>query len=361
MQLTANILKNHPFESIKILKMLSTAHRYLGEVKGWCQSVPNINILNNTLFLQEAQDSSEIENIITTSDENFKYNLQPEAKNPATKEVNNYVQTLYYFAQQLQKNKLITLNTIIEAQKITKGNDTGIRKSVVVLRNQTTQEITYTPPPPQDLPPLLNDLEQFINNDNSTLDPLIKMAIIHHQFESIHPFYDGNGRIGRIINIMYLQQQNLLDSPVLYLSRYINHNKSHYYRLLQAVRYNNEWDEWVIFMLKAVANSAQNAIKLIKNIVQLQLRYKQQIRRQYPKIYSQDLLNNIFGHPYTKIAFLQKDLAISRPSAARYLEQLATAGFLEKHKLGRENYYLNKPLVSLLEGIGSLRDESLGF
>lgn len=357
MFLIADILKND-FETPTILKESNLAHRFLGELKGLCQSIPNPAILIDSLSLQEAQDSSEIENIITTQDEIFKDRLQSNPLNAATKEVENYVEALDYCQNKLNKNNLISINTIVQTQKIVKGNEAGIRaQSGTVLQNETTQEVVYTPPKPSELTSLLNDLERFINNDETQLDPLIKMAIIHHQFESIHPFYDGNGRVGRIINIVYLMQQGLLDMPVLYLSRYINHNKNTYYRLLQAVRNDNIWQEWVIFLLKAVAKTAQDGLIIVNNIRVLQQQYKHKIRLNCPRIYSQELLNNIFKHPYTKIAFLQQDLGVSRLTATRYLAQLVHIGLLEKHKLGRENYYLNHKLVALLSTMENMKDE----
>jgi Fic family protein len=356
MNYIADILKND-FETASILKALSSAHRYLGELKGLCQSMPNPAILINSLSLQEAQDSSEIENIITTQDEIYKNRLQPNSINVAAKEVENYVESLHFFQNKLKENNLITIRNIIHAQQIIKGNNAGLRKQIgTALKNETTQEIIYTPPEPKQLLKLLGDLEQFINTKDE-LDPLIKMAIIHHQFESIHPFYDGNGRIGRIINIIYLIQQGLLDMPVLYLSRYINHNKNSYYRLLQSVRDDNTWSEWVIFILKAVAETAKNSLDLVNGIKNLQQEYKQKIRHTCPKIYSQDLINSIFKHPYTKITFLQKDLNVSRVTASSYLEQLTKNGFLEKYKLGRNVYFLNHKLFDLLKNVKNMSEQ----
>lgn len=361
MQKLAQIIKSNQFETVFILKELNIANRYLGELKGLCQSIPNQSILVNTLTLQEAQDSSEIENIITTQDEIFKFRLQPRYKNIAAKEVNNYGIALNDFAQKLNKNNLITINMIIAAQKIIKGNEAGIRKQKgTALISETDGKIIYTPPHPNELQPLLNDLEKFINASNDVdIDPLIKMAIIHHQFESIRPFYDGNGRIGRIINIIYLVQQGLLNTPILYLSRYINHNKQKYYYFLQEVRDTNRWQDWVIFMLRAVNKTAQQSIILINEIKKLQQKYKNIIRSQYSAIYSQDLLNNIFKNPYTKIQFLQDDLEVSRLTASRYLDKLTQGNLLIKHKLGRENYYLNYKLINILSKIENMHDKNL--
>ena len=353
-------LSNNQFESVKILKELANAHRYLGELKGLCQSIPNQAILIETLSLQEAQDSSAIENIITTQDELFKYRLQENSsKNLAAKEVHQYSDALNFLWKRLGKNNLMTINNITEAVQIIKNNQSGVRKLTgTVIANAKTGETVYTPPEPNQLTGLLTDLEQFINDSNdSDLDPLIKMAIIHHQFESIHPYNDGNGRIGRIINVVYLVQQGLIELPVLYLSRYINHNKEAYYSLLQAVRDHNSWQAWVIYMLRAVSATAQSTIQLITDIKNLQQSYKQKIRQEQNKIYSQDLINNIFKHPYTKIAFLQQDLQLSRDTASRYLEQLVKSKLLTKQKIGRENYYINFELVKLLIAPTDLSDD----
>jgi Fic family protein len=200
----------------------------------------------------------------------------------------------------------------------------------------------------------MNNLEEFINNDTlSEVDPLIKMAIIHHQFESIHPFYDGNGRTGRIINILYLVKHGLLDIPVLYLSRYINQNKNEYYRLLQAVRDHQEWEAWILYILNGIEQTSHQTTKLIHGMRDLMQNYKKKMREELPKIYSQDLLNNFFRHPYTKIDFVMKELRVTRITAMKYLEELVRIGLLSKHKKWKENYYVNDALFDLLLSVGS--------
>ena len=192
----------------------------------------------------------------------------------------------------------------------------------------------------------------IINDDSvEDIDPLIKMAIIHHQFESIHPFYDGNGRAGRIINILYLVQKNLLNLPILYLSNYIIKNKTEYYKLLQEVRGTNNWEEWILYMIAGVENTALKSITLISGIKVLMQEYKQKIRTELHKIYSQDLINNLFKYPYTKIEFIEKDLQVSRRTAIRYLEQLSKIGIVEKRKIGRNNFYINQALFGLLSAV----------
>ena len=338
-------------ETPAILKALVTAHRHLAELKGIAKTIPNQEILLSTLSLQEAQDSSAIENIITTQDALFKYRLQVDVVDVAAKEVSAYADGLSVGYQRVREHGLLTLNTIIAIQETLEQSRAGLRKVPgTVLRNERTGEVVFAPPSPETLPALMSGLEYLLHDEQTALDPLIKMAIIHHQFETIHPFYDGNGRTGRIINILYLVKEGLLDSPVLYLSRYINHTKADYYRLLQQVRDTGEWQEWVIYMLRGIASTAKHTITLVEGISVLLQQQKHHIRRHH-RFYSQDLINNIFRHPYTKVQFLEHDLNVSRATATRYLDALAQDGVLEKHKLGRENYYLNKALVDLLFNI----------
>lgn len=197
----------------------------------------------------------------------------------------------------------------------------------------------------------MHNLVEYINDNTlCDADPLIKMAIIHHQFESIHPFYDGNGRTGRILNILYLVSQDLLNLPVLYLSRYFIRNKAEYYRQLQQVRDSGNWEPWLTYMLDGVIETTQETIILIQQMRELIHQYKHRMRNELGKIYRQELLNNLFNHPYTKIEFVMMDLDVSRITATKYLEQLVKHGFLQKQKIGRGNYYINQPLCTLLMG-----------
>lgn len=338
------------FETRPILKKLAEAHRHLAELKGVAATMPNESILIQTLSLQEAKDSSEIENIVTTHDDLFKAQLTGESVSPSAKEVSQYVAALQVGFQAVRKNRLITLNQILDIQKELEKNTAGFRKLPgTALRNTATGEVVYTPPQEHaKIVALMNDLELFINDpDRLDADPLVKMAIIHYQFESIHPFYDGNGRTGRIINILYLVANELLNVPVLYLSRYIIQNKADYYRLLQEVRTEQAWEAWVLFILEGVATTSRQTISLITSIREIMLDYKHRIRKQFPHFYSQDLINNLFRHPYTKISILQQELNVSRLTAMRYLEKLVAAGFLTKYRHGRANYYINTPLVNL--------------
>ncbi len=338
-------------ETVPVLKKAASAHRYLAELKGMSRSIPNQSILVNTLALQEAKDSSAIENIITTHDELFREELFPEyASNASAKEVKNYVTALKRGFDLVQQSSLLTNNHILSIQEALENNRAGFRKLPgTELKNDLTGEIVYTPPQsPDEILRLMSNLERFINDDTmSTLDPLIKMAIIHHQFESIHPFYDGNGRTGRIINVLYLVAKGLLDIPVLYLSRYIVCNKADYYQKLQNVRENGEWEPWVLYMLDSVETTSRQTITIIQEIGTAINQYRDGIRESC-KFYSQDLINNLFYHPYTKIEFLTQALNITRPTATKYLDALCAEGYLQKEKIGRSNYYINKALFGIL-------------
>jgi Fic family protein len=338
-------------ETKQVLKSVTAANRYLAELKGVSETIPNQSILINTLALQEAKDSSAIENIITTHDEMYKAELYSDLVNSsAAKEVQNYVRALRTGFDQVKKNHLLTCNHIIEIQETLEGNNAGFRKLPGTdLKNQATGETIYVPPQDHEtIIRLMQNLENYINDDAlSDVDPLVKIAIIHHQFESIHPFYDGNGRTGRIINILYLVLKGYLDIPILYLSQYIIETKSDYYRLLQSVRDSNNWEDWVLYILKGIEVTSRQTILIIQKIRELMQKYKQDIRGNF-RFYSQDLLNNLFRHPYTKIEFLERDLNVSRLTATKYLDQLADAGYLEKQKIWRNNYYINRPLFDLL-------------
>lgn len=338
-------------ETKRVLKKAALAHKALAELKGVALSIPRQDILINTLSLQEAKDSSEVENIVTTHDELYKSTLDlDDYSSPESKEVKNYVSALKRGFDIVKTKGILTSNDIKVIQAILEKNNAGYRKVPSTnLKNQRTGEVVYTPPQhSQEIIDLMNNLESFINNNDLTdLDPLVKMAIIHFQFESIHPFYDGNGRTGRIINILYLILQKLLDIPVLYLSKYIIENKTNYYRLLQEVRDSEHWEDWILFILDAVEVIAYDTINLIHNIKKTMSEYKNMLRSNY-KFYSQDLLNHLFKQPYTKIDYLVDDLGISRVTASSYLNQLATDGLLEKHKAGRNNYYVNPKLLNAL-------------
>jgi len=342
---------NIDFETKKVLKALPAAHAALAELKGVSATIPNQNILINTLGLQEAKDSSAIENIITTHDDLYKSGLELNTyRSQYAKEVQNYISEIKKGYELVSGTGLLTNNNIIQIQAVLEENQAGFRKLPgTALKNASTGETIYTPPQNYDeIMRLMANLEQYINDSSiQDCDPLIKMAVIHFQFESIHPFYDGNGRTGRIINILYLIMQKLQSLPVLYLSNYIIKNKQDYYRLLQEVREKDSWEEWLLFMIKGVEQTARETIELIIKIRELMLDYKHRLRDNY-KFYSQDLLNNLFKHPYTKIEFIVNDLGVSRLTAANYLNKLANDKMLRKEKLGTGNYYINTELFNLL-------------
>jgi Fic family protein len=337
-------------ETKAVLRQTANAHRYLAELKGISKTIPNQAILINTLPLLEAKDSSAIENIITTHDELYRESLFDDfISNPSAKEVQNYSQALRNGYEKIKATGIFTNNQILEIQANIENNNAGLRKLPGTnLKNDLTGETVYIPPQHhEDIVRLMNNLEQYINNDSTSLvDPLIKMAVIHYQFESIHPFYDGNGRTGRIINILYLVYKGLLDIPVLYLSKYIIRKKSDYYRLLQEVRDKDNWEEWILFMLQGIIETSSETVSLIQSIRILMQDYKIRIREKY-KFYSQDLLNNLFFHPYTKIEFLERDLRIHRQTASKYLEELVEGGFLELEKRGKNHFYINRKLYEL--------------
>ena len=319
------------FETAAILARLTTASRQLAELKGVASSIPNEAILINTLGLQEAKDSSAIENIVTTHDELFQHSGLDDAASGPAKEVARYREALRVGFDLVNSTSLLTNNHILSIQAQLEENRAGFRKL-------------------PDIVPLMTDLERFINDDTIfAADPLVKMALVHHQFESIHPFYDGNGRTGRIICVLYLVKQRLLHIPVLYLSRYIVRTKGEYYRLLQTVRDEDTWEAWVLYMLAAVEDTARQGIATIQAIKDALLQVKHDIRRRH-KFYSQDLINNLFLHPYTKIDFLKDDLGVTRLTATRYLDALVADGTLDKRKIGRSNYYINRRLCAILTG-----------
>ena len=338
-------------ETKSILKQLPAAHAALAELKGIVQSIPNQIILLNTLGIQEAKDSSSVENIITTHDDLYKANLDFEVNtSPDIKEVQNYVAAMKRGFELVQTQGLLTNQTILKIQETLEGNTAGFRKLPgTALKNAQTGEMVYLPPQdPNEILSLMSNLEQFINDPElSDYDPLVKMAIIHYQFESIHPFYDGNGRTGRILNILYLVLTGLQKLPILYLSSHIIRNKPDYYRFLQGVRENGDWESWISYMIRGVANTARETILLIEELKILITEMQVLLRTRY-KFYSHELLNNLFEHPYTKIEFLVRDLGVSRITAANYLHQLAADGILRKERLGTGNYYVNERLFELL-------------
>ena len=341
-------------ETKEILKATTLAHRALAELKGVANSLPNQDIIINTLVLQEAKDSSEIENIVTTHDELYRSDISNDFISQDIKEVQNYKNALYFGFDLVKKRAVLSVNHIKEIQAILEQNDAGFRKqSGTVLKNPATGEIKLIPPQhPEPINNLMANLAEYINDKElEDFDSLVKMAIIHYQFESIHPFYDGNGRTGRIINILYLLLEELLDVPILYLSRYIIQNKAKYYQLLHKVSFDNGLNEWILFMLKGVETIAKDTIELIREIESLMKKTKEIIKMNKPKIYSKDLVEALFFHPYTKRAFIEEHLNISRPTATNYLKELELMGILRSEKRGREVFYVHDELFKVFQNV----------
>jgi Fic family protein len=350
-----NTIKRLPLqqelETREVLKKAIQSNKALANLNGIARIIPNQNILINSFAMQEAKDSSEIENIITTHDELHLANIS-NVFSKEEKEVQNYKNALLFGYNEVKRKKVILTNDIVEIQQLVVANNAGIRSQAGTnLKNQQTGETIYTPPQDkEEVLNLLSNLEKYINdNDLEDFDPLVKMAIIHFQFESIHPFYDGNGRAGRILNILYLVLNQLLDLPILYLSRYIIKNKSDYYRLLQEVREKNNWNEWILYMLDGVEQTATETISLIKGIQILMNEAKTKIQKELPNIYSKDLIEILFTHPYTKIEFLIDKLKITRQTSSKYLREIQKIGMLEEIKLGKSIGFRNIKLFELLK------------
>jgi Fic family protein len=337
--------------SSKIYSKTISANRALAELKGMAGQIPNQVIILNSLLLREAKDSSEIENIVTTQDELYKaFSIDSPGLNPAVKEVLNYKEALWLGYELIQKKKLITTGEILKIQECLMGNNAGIRKQPgTALKNAKTGEVIYTPPFGKDvIEDKLKNLEEYINSNLDDVDPLIKMGIIHYQFESIHPFYDGNGRTGRILNVLYLINEGLLELPILYLSSFIIQNKKQYYQGLDDVRQKSEWEEWIIYMLDSVEYSATDTIKTIRGIKSLLDDTIEKVKSELPKIYSKELVEVLFHQPYTRISALEEQLGITRFTASKYLKDLEAIGIVKGEKVGRDMLYININLFELL-------------
>lgn len=338
-------------ESKVILKQLNKATRALAELKAYADVIPNKEILISTIALQEAKASSEIENIITTNDSLYKAMATSESKiDASTKEVLQYREALWYGVKLVEEKELITTNMIIEIQQILEGNRGGIRKLPgTALKNALTGETVYTPPSGEELiRKLLANLEEYYNIPDD-IDSLIKLAVTHYQFEAIHPFYDGNGRTGRILNILYLLKEGLLDSPILYLSSYIIRNKNEYYELLNKVTTEGDWESWIIYMLKAIELTSKETLstaKEIKNLIDATIDF---VKEKEPKIYSKELIEFIFKEVYLKANQLVDNGLSSRKTVVKYLKALEDIGVLQSEKVGREVIYINIALFNLLK------------
>jgi len=334
----------------QIYKALNRASRKLGELNGFIKTIPNHDILINSLVLQEAKDSSAIENIITTHDELFLAQIDETKIAQSAKEVMNYEIALKKGYSLIKKDNLFLTRHILEIQKRLQRSNAGFRiQSGTMLKNPATGEIKHIPPQHiDDINRLMANLEKYINEDLDELDPLIRLAMIHYQFETIHPFYDGNGRTGRIINVLYLTHKKLLDLPILYLSAYIIKNKSKYYELLENVSKNGEWSEWIEYMLNGIERTAEASVTLIKEIDDAIREFSELLQEKERSVYSKDFVELLFSYPYTKIESVEKKLNISRQTASKYLKICEKLDAFKCVKLGRINYFVNLRLFEIV-------------
>ena len=335
-------------ETREVLRKEAQARQVLAELKGSAPVIPNQNILISAIALREAKESSEIENIITTNDELYKTLTIPARPiDSPVKEVINYRQAIYQGYNMVKKNRLIRMSDIVKIQETIVENNAGVRRLPgTALVNDATGKIVYTPPQDyQEIRDLLDNFCKYFNDDEGSL---WKMAVLHYQFESIHPFYDGNGRVGRILNILYLLLKNYLDTPILYLSSYIINNKNDYYTLLQETRKKRNFERWIMYILDGIEDTSKSAIKKIQAIKNLLESTLVRARERCPKIYSKELIELIFENPYSKIDFLVQKLGINRKTASKYLKELEKEKFLTHQQAGKETLYINTSLMDIL-------------
>jgi Fic family protein len=340
------------FETPEILKSLAKASRYLGELNGLCASLPDPQLLINTIVLQESKDSSAIENIVTTQDELYRANATSESTSHAAKEVLSYREALYKgFERMKSQHNLIVTNTLVEIVQTIKQNNAGIRNTPgTALKNAINGDVVYTPPCCEDvIREKLQSLETFINNNEiSNIDPLIKMALIHYQFEAIHPFADGNGRTGRILNALYLVQQQLIGQPVLYLSSYIVHYKTEYYQSLRAITEKGNWNDWVLYMLTAISETSKLTVNRIREMLELKDKLEQQMKVALGNSFDHELLRLMFVQPYLTIEMIEKKQIAHRQTASGWLKKLVEGNIVKPEKKGRTTYYINHHLIDII-------------
>ena len=337
-------------ETTNILRKTIAASRALAMLNGTIINLPNPQLFLDTIHLQEAKASSEIENIITTSDELYKFAVaDKKIENPSAKEVLGYKNALWYGLEELESKPFITTNLCIDIMQRIKENTSSIRTTPGTVLSDENGDTIYTPPSGEEIiREKLANFEKFIN-ENDSLDPLIKMALMHYQFEAIHPFYDGNGRTGRILLLLYLKLEKLLDVPAIYLSQYIIKNKSEYYKKLRLVTEKEDWEGWIIYMLDMIESTAQKELIRLKEIRELMDKMAKEIRDELPNVYTKDLIEIIFKLPYTKRQNLI-DAKLGTPkTVGNYLIALEDKGFLKSVKVGKEKLYLNHKLMKILE------------
>lgn len=337
-------------ETTKVLRKTIEASRSLAQLNGMLTNLPNPTLFLDTIHLQEAKASSEIENIITTNDDLYKAIVADKKyDNYATKEVISYKEALWKGLNEIEKRPFITTNLCIELVQSIKQNTAGIRTTPGTALKNAKGETIYTPPSGEDIiRDKLKNLEDFINGDDA-IDPLIKMALMHYQFEAIHPFSDGNGRTGRILLLLYLKIEKLLDTPAIYLSEYIIKNKNDYYKKLRNVTENQDWEGWILYMLEMIKFTANKGLKRLNSITVLLEEMAAEIKSELPKVYSKDLIEILFRLPYTKRQFLINAKLGTPKTVGNYLRALEQAGFLTSEKVGKEKLYLNHRLMKLLE------------
>jgi Fic family protein len=343
---------NDEIETFELLKKAIQANKYLAELKGFCQTLPNPELLLNTVMLQESKDSSAIENIITTQDDLYRALLSPMDHIPSNaKEVIRYREAMYTGMEELKRKQVLTGSLAIKIMQKVKstsaefGTMPGIK-----LANPITKKIIYTPPDPEHIVQKIALWEKFINNEENELDPLIIMALMHYQFEAIHPFADGNGRTGRILNVLYLVHKGLLSHPLLYHSAYIIQHKEQYYRNLRLVTEDGDWKGWIGFMLDAIKETSLTTLNTIKEIIKLKELSLQLIKGVSQKLPAYELNELIFSFPYVKIKTLIDKNIAKRQTASIYLQQLSDIGILHTWKYGKEIYYINYKLMDILSG-----------
>jgi Fic family protein len=337
------------WKTLAVLEAAIKAHRALAELKGRMSAIPNPNIFINTLALQEAKDSSSIENVFTTNEKLFKAFTASSPPDPQTKEVLRYGKTLIDAFASVGKSKKISVSLIESIYRNIKDEKDGIREGGVRIGNAYTT--VYTPPVGKKL--ILEKLDNWLSfaNNRREIDPLIKIAVLHYQFEAIHPFRDGNGRTGRILNALLLSAHELMDEPVLYLSRYINEYRTEYYRLLNGVTEVDDWEAWILYILGAVEQSAIHTLGTVLSIIDLMETTKEKIRKAAEDIYRYELIELLFTQVYCKYAFLEQNGIASRNTASKYLNRLVDLGILEKERVGNELIFKNKALYDLFRNI----------
>lgn len=338
-------------ETSEILKLAIDANRALSALVSDCKRLPNSGIFYSRLFLSEAKDSSEIENIVTTNDELYKAAASEQApENPNAKEVLHYVDALWEGTRMFRQSGLLTKQVLIKVADMVNGNTAGVRTTPgTKLTNTRTGGVVYTPPEGKEvILDKLDNLERFINEESS-LDPLVRMAMLHYQFEAIHPFTDGNGRTGRILNLLFLERCGLIDHPVLFLSRYIINNRDGYYGGLRGVTERGDWSSWITYILRGVGETSRFMSKKIDDIISARQDIKEKMRAEAKSIFTKDLLDVLFSQPYCKIKHLVDAGIAKRATASAYLHKLESIGILAGFKTGKEKIFVNKRLFEILK------------